>query len=95
MSSLDKTANGVLPSQALEAMIAAGQIRARTPILPEQVQPSSIDLRLGAEAYRVRASFLANGVDTITSKLEQYRLHTLDLTRPAVLEKGCVYIVSA
>jgi dCTP deaminase len=93
MSSLDKTANGVLPSQALEAMIAAGQIRARTPILPEQVQPSSIDLRLGAEAYRVRASFLANGVDTITSKLEQYRLHTLDLTRPAVLEKGCVYIV--
>lgn len=85
--------NGVLPSQALERMIAAGAIRARNPILPEQVQPSSIDLRLGAEAYRVRASFLAAGTATVTSKLEQYRLHTLDLTRPAVLEKGCVYIV--
>jgi dCTP deaminase len=85
--------SGVLPSQTLEKMIAAGQIRARTPILPEQIQPSSIDLRLGAEAYRVRASFLANGASTITSKLDQYRLHTLDLTRTAVLEKGCVYIV--
>jgi dCTP deaminase len=84
---------GVLPSQALEQMIGSGGIRARTPILPEQVQPSSLDLRLGAEAYRVRASFLAAGSATVTSKLEQYRLHTLDLTRPAVLEKGCVYIV--
>jgi dCTP deaminase len=84
---------GVLPSQTLEKMVAAGTIRARTPILPEQIQPSSIDLRLGAEAYRVRASFLANGSDTITGKLERYRMHTLDLTRPAVLEKGCVYIV--
>ena len=85
--------SGVLPSQALEALIASGQIRARNPITPDQVQPSSIDLRLGAEAYRVRASFLANGSDTITGKLEQYRLHTLDLTRSAVLEKGCVYIL--
>jgi dCTP deaminase len=86
-------AKGVLPLQALEKMVAEGQIRARTPIMPEQLQPSSIDLRLGHEAYRVRASFLANGDATITSKLEQYRLHTIDLTRPAVLEKGCVYIV--
>jgi dCTP deaminase len=86
-------ARGVLPLQALEKMVAAGQIRSRTPIFPEQIQPSSIDLRLGSEAFRVRASFLANGSATITSKLEQYRLHTLDLKRPAVLEKGCVYIV--
>src|SRR5580658_8959691 len=85
--------SGVLPSQTLEQMIASGGIRARSPILPEQVQPSSIDLRLGAEAYRVRASFLAAGSATVTSKLDQYRLHTIDLTRPAVLEKGCVYIV--
>jgi dCTP deaminase len=74
-------------------MIAAGAIRARSAILPEQIQPSSLDLRLGAEAHRVRASFLAHGGATITSKLDQYRLHTLDLTRPAVLEKGCVYII--
>jgi dCTP deaminase len=52
---------GVLPSQALEKLIAAGAIRARSPILPEQIQPSSLDLRLGVEAFRVRASFLAGG----------------------------------
>ena len=85
--------SGVLPSQALEQMIANGGIRASAAILPEQIQPSSLDLRLGAEAYRVRASFLAAGSATVSSKLEQYRLHTLDLTKPAVLEKGCVYIV--
>jgi len=87
------TDKGVLPSQCLEKMAAEGQIRARTPLAPDQIQPSSVDLRLGSEAYRVRASFLAGGSDTITSKLEQYRLHTLDLTGSAVLEKGCVYIV--
>lgn len=84
---------GVLPSQALEKMAANGQIRSRGPLLADQIQPSSLDLRLGSEAFRVRASFLANGAATITGKLEQYRLHTIDLTRPAVLEKGCVYIV--
>ena len=89
----DHIAKGVLPSQAIERMAASGQIRSRAPVLADQIQPSSIDLRLGAEAFRVRASFLANGAATITSKLEQYRLHTIDLTRPAVLEKGCVYIV--
>src|SRR6185312_3000769 len=86
-------ARGVLPSQTLEKMAASGQIRSRTPLQADQIQPSSIDLRLGPEAFRVRASFLAGGASTITSKLGQYRLHTIDLTRPAVLEKGCVYII--
>lgn len=90
---MTKPENGVLPSQGLEKMIADGGIRARSPILPEQIQPSSLDLRLGAEAHRVRASFLATGSATVTSKLEDYTLHRLDLTKPAVLEKGCVYIV--
>ncbi|HVV44283.1 MAG TPA: 2'-deoxycytidine 5'-triphosphate deaminase, partial [Bryobacteraceae bacterium] len=86
-------ARGVLPSQMLEEMVASGQIRSRTPIQSGQIQPSSIDLRLGGQAFRVRASFLAGGAATITDRLELYRLHTIDLTRPAVLEKGCVYIV--
>ena len=62
-------AKGVLPSQILERMVAEGHIRARAPLAPDQIQPSSIDLRLGSEAYRVRASFLASGSATITSKL--------------------------
>ena len=93
MSTVTASGRGVLPYQALEKLVSTGGIRARNPILPEQIQPSSIDLRLGHEAYRVRASFLAAGSATVTSKLEQYRMHTIDLTRPAVLEKGCVYIV--
>lgn len=84
---------GVLPSQALERLVGQGAVSGATPILAEQIQPSSIDLRLGAVAHRVRASFLAAGRATVTSKLEEYRLHDLDLTKPAVLEKGCVYII--
>src|SRR4051812_12572715 len=90
---MTENVKGVLPSQAIEKLIASGVIHARTPVLPDQIQPSSLDLRLGSEAYRVRASFLGGGAATITCKLEQYRLHTLDLTKAAVLEKGCVYIV--
>jgi len=90
----DRTqSRGVLPSQALEKLVAQGQIRARTPVVADQIQPSSIDLRLGHEAHRVRASFLAKSPATISSKLEEYRLHTLNLEHSAVFEKGCVYIV--
>jgi dCTP deaminase len=84
---------GVLPSQALERLVAQSAIKARTPVTAEQIQPSSIDLRLGHEAHRVRASFLAHPPATISSKLEEYRLHTLSLESSAVFEKGCVYIV--
>jgi dCTP deaminase len=84
---------GVLPAQSLEALIGSSAIRARAPFSAGQIQPSSIDLRLGSEAYRVRASFLATGSATVTSKIEQYRLHTLNLSNSAVLEKGCVYII--
>jgi dCTP deaminase len=96
MPDIHSVDRGVLPSQVIEKMVADGQIKCRArqnPIQPDQIQPSSLDLRLGSEAFRVRASFLATGSDTITGKLEQYRLHTIDLTRPAVLEKGCVYVV--
>lgn len=90
---MTESPKGVLPSQSIEKLIASGAIHARAPIAENQIQPSSLDLRLGHEACRVRASFLAGSAATITAKLEQYRLHTLDLTKPAVLEKGCVYIV--
>ncbi|MGH6909024.1 MAG: 2'-deoxycytidine 5'-triphosphate deaminase domain-containing protein, partial [Phenylobacterium sp.] len=49
---------GILPCQAIEALIANGAITADTPFDDDQVQPASLDLRLGARAWRVRASFL-------------------------------------
>lgn len=84
---------GVLPSQALETMITAGEITASPAIIPEQIQPASLDLRLGTRAWRVRASFLAGNGRSVMDRLEEFEMHQIDLTDGAVLEKGCVYVV--
>jgi len=74
-------------------MIAGGQISASRPVDTEQIQPASLDLRLGHVAYRVRASFLAGRDRTVADRLSQFQMHEIDLTGGAVLEKGCVYVV--
>lgn len=84
---------GVLPSQSIEAMIASGVIAATPVVTPDQIQPASLDLRLGAVAYRVRASFLAGKGATVAERLEEFRMHTIPLESGAVLEKGAVYVV--
>ena len=87
------TTAGVLPAQALRAMIAAGTLNGSTAILPDQIQPASLDLRLGTVAYRVRASFLAGNGAKVADRLAEFEMHRVDLTHGAVLEKGCVYVV--
>jgi dCTP deaminase len=84
---------GILPCQAIEALIAAGAIAADVPFAPEQVQPASLDLRLGARAWRVRASFLPGLGRRVADRLAGVAMHKLDLSAGAVLERGCVYIV--
>lgn len=84
---------GVLPSQRIEAMIASGLISASPAIGPEQIQPASLDLRLGRIAYRVRASFLAGDGPSVTNRLAEFEMHRINLDGGAVLEKGCVYVV--
>ncbi|MDJ0945259.1 MAG: 2'-deoxycytidine 5'-triphosphate deaminase [Kiloniellales bacterium] len=84
---------GILPAQGIEGAIAAGQITAAAPIEAEQVQPASLDLRIGAEAYRVQASFLPGPEASVMERVAALEMHRLDLTAPAVLERGCVYIV--
>jgi dCTP deaminase len=86
-------ATGILPYQAINAMRRGGEILAELDILPEQLQPASIDLRLGALAYRVRASFLPGPDATVLEKIRQLDGYAIDLTHGAVLEKGCVYVV--
>lgn len=85
---------GVLSSQQLKSLIADGRISAQPAIIPEQVQPASLDLRLGTTAYRVRASFLAGQGRTVAERLSEFEMHRIDLGDGAVLEKGCVYVVS-
>ena len=84
---------GVLPAQSLRAMIAAGALSGSPAILPDQIQPASLDLRLGTTAYRVRASFLAGNGARVADRLAEFEMHRVDLTQGAVLEKGCVYLV--
>ncbi len=81
-----------MPSQGITALFAAGAISAELPLVPGQVQPASLDLRLGSRAYRVRASFLPGG-DTVLDRLADFSMHEIDLSGGAVLEKGCVYLV--
>ena len=87
------TRAGILPSQALEAAIAEGRLAADPPIEDAQIQPASLDLRLGPVAHRVRASFLPGKGRTVAQKLDSLAMHTIDLSAGAVLERGCVYIV--
>ncbi len=84
---------GVLPSQSIRAMIPAGQITASPAVMPQQVQPASLDLRLGDVAYRVRASFLAGAGRRVAARIADFEMHRVDLSQGAVLEKGCVYVV--
>jgi len=90
---LSERSTGVVPSQFLRHMIEGKEITALEEVDPGQIQPASLDLRLGSEAYRVVASFLPGPNATVAERLERVTMHTLDLTRGAVLEKDCVYII--
>ena len=85
---------GVLPYQRLKAMIQQRTIDSVTPIEPDQIQPASLDLRLGRYAYRVRASFLPGaGVAVMDRVKELDGLPRIDLAEGAILERGAVYVV--
>lgn len=84
---------GILPYQALNAMLRAREIFAMREFASDQVQPASIDLRLGSVAYRVRASFLPGPQSTVIEKIQQLDGYAIDISAGAVLEKGCVYVV--
>ncbi len=85
--------SGVLSDRQMQGMIATGAICASAPIAQAQIQPASLDLRLGTKAYRVRASFLAGRSRTVAHRMADFQMHEIDLSDGAVLEKGCVYVV--
>lgn len=84
---------GVLPSQDIEKLLSSNAILIDQPIADTQVQPASLDLRLGTKAYRIRASFLTGKGNKVQDRLGEFLMHEIDLTQGAVLEKGCVYLV--
>lgn len=85
--------NGILPDRMIAELTERGAILPAYPYVKGQVQPASLDLRLGGVAFRVRASFLPGPGATVAERIEQLRLHEIPLGDGAVLETGCVYIV--
>jgi dCTP deaminase len=86
-------ATGILPDSGIRRLFECGAVSSAVPLTADQVQPASLDLRLGAMAYRIRASFLPGKECTVAAKLDRLKLHAFDLTGGAVLETGCVYLV--
>ncbi len=84
---------GILPDRMIARLAEAGHIRLAAPFADGQVQPASLDLRLGPLAYRVRASFLPGPHTKVAQRIVDLELHNIDLSKGAVLETGCVYIV--
>jgi dCTP deaminase len=84
---------GLLPAQLLEALRSRDKISADREILADQIQPASVDLRLGSRAYRIRASFLPGRKQSVAQQLETLKQHEFNLDGGAVLEQGCVYLV--
>ena len=89
----EELAVGILPAQIIERMAEAGAISSAKRLEPDQIQPASLDLRLGEIAYRVRASFLPGPRSLVADRLKKVTLHEFSLIGGAVLETGCVYIV--
>src|SRR5271154_1771291 len=90
---LQPDADGILPDRMIAAMADAGLILPAYPFVESQIQPASLDLRLGDIAYRVRASFLPGPGATVAERIDQLKLHEINLADDAVLETNCVYIV--
>ncbi|WP_363349305.1 2'-deoxycytidine 5'-triphosphate deaminase [Methylocystis echinoides] len=85
---------GVLSSRQIAAMAETGTIRVCAPLAKGQIQPASLDLRLGATAYRVRASFLPGKDRSVKDILSALAYDEMSLQGDgAILERGCVYVV--
>lgn len=91
---LKLSSRGILPIQDLKALTAMGVVRSEPdyPLLDNQYQPNSLDLRLGTTAYRVRCSFLPEN-ETVESKCARLTQHVLDIRQGAVLEPNCTYLI--
>lgn len=90
----EATRGGVFPAELIERLIEKGALRLACPLRARQLQPASLDLTIGARGWRVRASFLPSRARRVEDRLaDGLVMHEIDLSRGAVLERGCVYVV--
>jgi dCTP deaminase len=87
--------NGILPWQEIQRLVQSGRISASPDVPDSQIQPASLDLRLGREAYRVEASFLRGRSATLLTKVQELLVDKIDLSQPTppLLEPRIVYII--
>lgn len=84
---------GIFSARLIGALFNARHITSERPLDRDQIQPASLDLRLGEKAYRIRSSFLPGRDFTVEKRVSDLTLHEIDLREGAVLERGCVYLV--
>ncbi|WP_298425622.1 2'-deoxycytidine 5'-triphosphate deaminase [Rhodoblastus sp.] len=82
---------GIFAAHQIAALAQTGVIGPAAPLAPGQIQPASLDLRLGRRAWRMRASFLP-GARSVGEAIARHALHEIDLCPGAVLETSCVYV---
>jgi dCTP deaminase len=70
---------GILPAQTLRDFLRDKTIQSLTELDGDQIQPASLDLRLGRKAYRIRASFLPGREATVAEKLASFSMRQIDL----------------
>ena len=83
---------GYLPCQLIEQVHRQGMIRSQETILASQIQPVSMDLRLGPKAYRIQCSFLPEN-EPVETKLKEVSLYDFDITDGGILEKNAIYLI--
>ena len=87
-----KGKSGYLPCQFIEMALKEGMIRSKFPIEASQIQPVSLDLRLGQKAYRIQCSFLPEN-DPVETRLKDVTLYEFDISKGGILEKNAIYLI--
>lgn len=87
-----KSKSGYLPCQFIEMALKEGMINSKTPIEASQIQPVSLDLRLGKKAYRIQCSFLPEN-DPVETRLKEVTLYDFDISEGGILEKNAIYLI--
>jgi len=84
---------GILAAQHIDELLARKWLQVSSPLDPDQVQPASIDLRLGKIAYEVSASFLPGRNSRVSSRIQDLLIREVSLTPSAVLQRNSIYII--
>ena len=89
------TGEGILPSQEIIDLVETGKVSADDEVTEDQIQPSSLDLRLAHEAYRLRASFLPGKSTTLLNQARANGMlvETIDITNGAILQPNAIYVL--